>query len=155
MREVFFATSTTLNPPDASWNNNSEPAKKLIQSYFISNFQKQNCLLFFINNIGTNFFYYLAWSGPFVLISEIISLSDYITLLLFKKFSSEKGILARLGLEPTSPCSPEKIAGALDHSTTTTCWEIKLNNRIYNYLKLATTPKELKIHQSSWKLFVS
>ena len=76
------------------------------------------------------------------------------TLLLFKKFSSEKGILMGLGLEPTSPCSWEEIAGALDHSTTTTCWEIELNNRIYNNLKLATTPKELEIHHGNF-LWVS
>ena len=43
------------------------------------------------------------------------------TLLLFKKFSSEKGILAGLGLEPTSPSSREEIAGALNHSATMIC----------------------------------
>ena len=57
------------------------------------------------------------------------------TLLLFKKFSSEKRILTGLGPEPTSPCSWEEIAGALNHSATTTCWEIELNNRIYIDLK--------------------
>ena len=76
------------------------------------------------------------------------------TLLLFKKFSSEKGILAGLQLEPTSPCSREEIARALDHSATTTCWELELNNRIYNNLKLATTPKELEIHHGNF-LWVS
>ena len=59
-----------------------------------------------------------------------------------------------LGLKPTSPCSREEIARALDHSATTTCWELELNNRIYNNLKLATTPKELEIHHGNF-LWVS
>ena len=78
----------------------------------------------------------------------------YYTLLLFKKFSSEKRILMELGLEPTSPYSREEITGALDHSATMTCWEIELNNRIYNYLKLPTTPKKLEIHHGNF-LWVS
>ena len=72
------------------------------------------------------------------------------TLLLFQKFSSEKGILAGVGLEPTSPFSRDEIAGALDHSATMTCWELELNNRIYNNLKLAKTPKELEIHHGNF-----
>ena len=67
-----------------------------------------------------------------------------------KRISSEKGILARLGLEPTSPSSQEEIAGALNHSTTTICLEMELNNRIYINLRLATTPKELEIHHGNF-----
>ena len=59
-----------------------------------------------------------------------------------------------VGLELTSPCSREEIVGALDHSATMTCWKIELNNRIYNNLKLATTPKELEIHHGNF-LWVS
>ena len=85
---------------------------------------------------------------------EQLSFSPYDTLLLFKKFSSEKGILAGQGLEPTSPCSREEFARALDHPATMTCWEMKLNNRIYINLILARTPKELEIHPGNF-LWVS
>ena len=86
------------------------------------------------------------------------------TLLLFKKIHQKKEFwpdwdsnpyhLARERKEPISPCSREEIAGALDHSATTTCWEIELNNRIYINLKLATTQKELEIHHGNF-LWVS
>ena len=62
--------------------------------------------------------------------------------------------MAGLGLEPTSPSSREEIAGALNHSATTICWEMELNNRIYINLRLATTPKELEIHHGNF-LWVS
>ena len=67
------------------------------------------------------------------------------TLLLFKKNSSEKVILAGLGLEPTSPSSREEFAGALDHSATMTCSEIKLNKRIFINLKLAHARPGLEV----------
>ena len=88
----------------------------------------------------------------FKILRRIIIL--YSTLLLFKKNSSEKVILAGLGLKPTSPSSWEDFARALDHSATTTCWEIELNNRIYIDLKLTTTQKELEIHHGNF-LWVS
>ena len=46
-----------------------------------------------------------------------------------------------LGLEPTSPSSRKEIALTLNHSATTTCSEMELNNRIYINSTLATTPK--------------
>ena len=67
----------------------------------------------------------ITWVGNELVYVEILrnvaKLKTHNTLLLFKKFLSERRILMELGLEPTSPCSREEITGALDHSATMTC----------------------------------
>ena len=103
---------------------NTTKAKLLLLCYTVGYFITKKCnkvlylaILRLLKNIERKIFQ----NESVKFLKHIIQIGLKCTLLLFKKFSSEKGILAGQGLEPTSPCSREEIAEALDHSATMTC----------------------------------